>query len=69
MRKRLRGLGASLDYPVVYSLEQPRKGTEHRPLDGLVAGRARSVNGTISYLPALFGLTAAGWVIREMIEG
>lgn len=69
MRKRLRRLGASLDYPVVYSLEQPRKGTEHRPIDGPVPGRARSVNGTISYLPALFGLTAAGWAIRALIEG
>jgi tRNA threonylcarbamoyladenosine dehydratase len=68
MRKRMRRLDASLDYPVVYSLEEPRKGTEHRPLDGPVAGRARSVNGTISYLPALFGLTAAGWVIRELLE-
>lgn len=68
MRKRLRRLGASLDYPVVYSLEEPRKGTEHRPIDGPVPGRARSINGTISYLPALFGLTAAGWAIRELIE-
>jgi len=68
LRKQLRRLGASLDYPVVYSLEVPRKGTEHRPIDGPVSGRARSVNGTISYLPALFGLTAAGWVLREIIE-
>ena len=67
LRKQLRRLGASLDYPVVYSLEVPRKGTEHRPIDGPVPGRARSVNGTISYLPALFGLTAAGWALREMM--
>jgi tRNA A37 threonylcarbamoyladenosine dehydratase len=68
MRKRMRRLEASLNYPVVYSLEDPRKGTEHRPLEGPVPGRARSVNGTISYLPALFGLTAAGWVIRELLD-
>jgi len=66
MRKRLRRLDASLDYPVVYSLEIPRKGTEHRPIDSPTPGRARSVNGTISYLPALFGLTAAGFVIRRL---
>ncbi len=65
MRKRLRRLGAHLDYPVVFSIEQPRKGTEHRPVgDG---GRPRSVNGTISYLPAIFGLTAAGHVIQTLI--
>ncbi|MBS0002532.1 MAG: tRNA threonylcarbamoyladenosine dehydratase [Thioalkalivibrio sp.] len=68
LRKQLRRLGARLDYPVVYSLEVPRKGTEHCPIDGPVPGRARSVNGTISYLPALFGLTAAGWVLREIID-
>ncbi|AHE97125.1 tRNA threonylcarbamoyladenosine dehydratase [Thioalkalivibrio paradoxus] len=67
MRKRLRRLEARLDYPVVYSLEEPRKGTEHRPIDGPVPGRARSVNGTIAHLPALFGLTAAGWVIQELL--
>lgn len=67
MRKRLRRMNAKLDYPVVYSLEIPRKGTEHRPLDSPIPGRARSVNGTISYLPALFGLTAAGWVLRDLL--
>lgn len=66
MRKRLRRLGASLDYPVVYSLEIPIKGTEHRPIDSSTPGRPRSINGTISYLPALFGLTAAGVVIRRL---
>ncbi|MGM0553857.1 MAG: tRNA threonylcarbamoyladenosine dehydratase [Pseudomonadota bacterium] len=65
MRKNLRRLGAHLDYPVVFSIEQPRKGTEHRPVaDG---ARPRSVNGTISYLPAIFGLTAAGHVIQNLI--
>jgi tRNA threonylcarbamoyladenosine dehydratase len=66
MRKQLRRIDGHLDYPVVYSLETPRKGTEHRPLDG--PGRARSTNGTIAYLPALFGLMAAGWAIQEWLE-
>lgn len=64
MRKNLRRMDARLDYPVVFSIEQPRKGTEHRPVEG---GRPRSVNGTISYLPAIFGLTAAGHVIQQLI--
>jgi tRNA A37 threonylcarbamoyladenosine dehydratase len=67
LRKRLRRLGAQLSYPVVYSLEQPIKGTEHRPLDGPNPGRARAVNGTISYLPPLFGYTLAGIAIRSLL--
>jgi tRNA threonylcarbamoyladenosine dehydratase len=68
LRKRLRRMGGSLDYPVVYSAEQPVKGTEHRPLDGPPPGRPRSVNGTISYLPPLFGFTLAGLVIRALLD-
>jgi tRNA A37 threonylcarbamoyladenosine dehydratase len=30
-------------------------------------GRDRAVNGTISYMPALFGLTIAGMVIKQII--
>lgn len=67
LRKRLRRMGASLDYPVVYSVEQPVKGTEHRPLNGPIPGRPRAVNGTISYLPPLFGYTLAGLVIRALL--
>jgi tRNA threonylcarbamoyladenosine dehydratase len=70
MRRRLRKIGGSLDYPVVYSTEQPVKGSEHRPV-GSVAhpGRPRSVNGTISYLPALFGVMLGGFVVRELLAG
>ncbi|EHQ51320.1 UBA/THIF-type NAD/FAD binding protein [Ectothiorhodospira sp. PHS-1] len=66
MRKRLRRLGAHLDYPVVHSSETAIKGTEHRPIEGPVSGRARAVNGTISYMPGLFGLMLAGQVIRTL---
>ncbi|MCG5500704.1 tRNA threonylcarbamoyladenosine dehydratase [Ectothiorhodospira lacustris] len=67
MRKRLRRLGAHLDYPVVHSTETAIKGTEHRPIEGPVSGRARAVNGTISYMPGLFGLMLAGHVIQNLI--
>jgi len=68
MRRRLRKIGGSLDYPVVYSTEQPAKGTEHRPVGSDThPGRARSVNGTISYLPALFGIMLGGFVVRELL--
>jgi tRNA A37 threonylcarbamoyladenosine dehydratase len=67
MRGQMRKLGASLDYPVVYSNEIPVKGLPHQPLDGDTPGRPRAVNGTISYLPGLFGLMLAGLVIREIL--
>jgi tRNA A37 threonylcarbamoyladenosine dehydratase len=68
MRGQMRKLGASLDYPVVYSNEIPVKGLPHQPLDGDTPGRPRAVNGTISYMPGLFGLMLTGLVIQELLE-
>ena len=65
MRTRLRRLGASLDYPVVFSDEQPVKGLPHQPVEG--GGQPRAVNGTISYMPGLFGLMLAGHAIRQLM--
>ncbi len=67
MRGQIRKLGASMDYPVVYSNEIPVKGLPHQPVDGATQGRPRAVNGSISYLPGLFGLMLAGFVIRQFI--
>jgi tRNA A37 threonylcarbamoyladenosine dehydratase len=68
MRRQLRKIGGSLDYPVVYSTETPVKGTEHRPVGSEAQpGRARSVNGTISYLPALFGVMLGGYVVKALL--
>lgn len=66
MRGQMRRLGASLDYPVVYSDEIPVKGLPHQPLDGPTPGRPRAVNGTTSYMPGLFGLMLAGFAIRQL---
>jgi tRNA threonylcarbamoyladenosine dehydratase len=68
MRGSMRKLGASLDYPVVFSDEVPVKGLPHQPIDSDNPGRPRAVNGTISYLPGLFGMMLAGHAIRELIE-
>jgi len=65
MRRRLRRLGADLNYPVVYSDELPKKGSEHQPVEG---GRARSVNGTISFLPAVLGLMLASAVVNSLLD-
>ncbi|MCK5812979.1 MAG: tRNA threonylcarbamoyladenosine dehydratase [Cocleimonas sp.] len=64
MRQRMRKAGGSLKYPVVFSDEIPRKGTEHRPIEDDPSAHPRSTNGTISYLPSLFGLNMAGYVIK-----
>lgn len=68
MRGQMRKLGASLNYPVVYSNEIPIKGLPHQPLDGDTPGRPRAVNGTVSYMPGLFGLMLAGHVIKDLID-
>ena len=68
MRRSVKILDGNLNYPVVFSTEVPKKGSSHQAVfqDGKAA-KSRSVNGTISYLPGLFGLMMAGHVIQEML--
>lgn len=66
MRRVLRGRGGSLDYPVIFSDEVPRKPLPHQPVSG-TPGRARAVNGTISYMPALFGIMMAGYIVERLL--
>ncbi|MEJ2060226.1 MAG: tRNA threonylcarbamoyladenosine dehydratase [Gammaproteobacteria bacterium] len=69
MRRHLKRLGASLRYPVVFSTEIPRKGSSHQPVGSPDnPGRPRAVNGTISYLPALFGIMLAGVAIQALLD-
>jgi hypothetical protein len=37
------------------------------PPEEVSRGRPRAVNGTVSYMPALFGLTLAGVAIRKVL--
>jgi tRNA A37 threonylcarbamoyladenosine dehydratase len=67
LRRKLRELNAPLDYPVVYSDEPRRPPLPHQPVGGETPGRPRAVNGTISYLPALFGVMLAGFIIRRLL--
>ncbi|MCU0807367.1 MAG: tRNA threonylcarbamoyladenosine dehydratase [Candidatus Contendobacter sp.] len=67
LRHKLRELNAPLNYPVVYSDEPRRPPLPHQPVGGDTPGRPRAVNGTISYLPALFGVMLAGVVIRRLL--
>src|SRR5574340_1249094 len=64
MRKRLqRHYGIHKGILTVYSDEQPRAPLPPEPVDGV--GRPRAVNGTISYMPPLFGYMLAGAVIKD----
>lgn len=67
LRRTLKAHGANLSYPVVYSDEPRRQPLPHQPVGGDVPGRARAVNGTISYLPALFGIMMAGHIIQTLL--
>lgn len=67
MRKRLqRHYGIHKGILTVYSDEPPSAPLPPQPVDG--PGRPRAVNGTISYMPPLFGYMLAGAVIQRLLE-
>ena len=64
MRKRLRNEEVYKGVLTVFSDEYPSAPLPPEPTG---RGRPRSVNGTISYMPALFGFTLAGAVIQRLL--
>lgn len=71
VRKFLRRRGVKLDFPCVYSSENPLAPDSEMDIDDeqtIERGRKRQVIGSISYMPAIMGMMAASWVIRELIE-
>lgn len=65
VRKRLRKLGVKKGIQCVFSIEEvPQDAIE--AVSGIE--NKRSTVGTISYLPAAFGLNCAGIVIKELIK-
>lgn len=67
MRKRLqRHYAIRKGVLTVFSDEQPHPPLPPEPVDG--PGRPRAVNGTISYMPPIFGLMLAGAVIKRLLE-
>jgi tRNA A37 threonylcarbamoyladenosine dehydratase len=66
MRTRLRKHhGINKGILTVFSDEQASDPLPPQPTD---RGRARAVNGTISYMPPLFGLMLAGAVLTRLLE-
>ncbi len=66
VRKRLRRMNYNYGIKVVYSDEFVSK--EKMQLAEMGTLYKRSYYGTISYMPAMFGLTMASWVIRKIIN-
>ena len=66
MRKRLRRRGIARGVLTVFSDEPGRRPLPPVAVEG--PGRARAVNGTISYMPPLFGLMLAGAVVKALLE-
>lgn len=64
LRAQLRKRGVGRGIQTVYSLESPLPPLPPEPVS---RGRARAVNGTVSYMPSIFGLTLAGLVINHII--
>ncbi len=65
VRHRLKRQGIETGVLTVYS-DEP--GRPPRPPEPTAHARARAVNGTLSYLPPLFGLMLAGAVIQRLID-
>jgi len=68
LRAQLRKLGGNLNYPVVFSPEPAINALPHEPIPGDSDARPRATNGTISYLPNIFGFMVAGYAIQQMLE-
>lgn len=65
MRKRLKKHGITQGIQTVYSVENP---IETGELEMIECGRDRVVNGSISYMPALFGLMLSGLVLDHLAQ-
>jgi len=68
LRRKLRRAGASLDYPVAFSGEFPIKPLPQEAVSDDPDVLPRAVNGTISYMPNLFGFMLAGFVIKQLLD-
>jgi tRNA A37 threonylcarbamoyladenosine dehydratase len=65
VRQRLRKAGIGRGITCVASRELPRAAG---PIEAVGEGRARVVNGTISYMPALFGIMLSGALLSDLLS-
>lgn len=72
VRQRLHRLGVRTGIRCVYSVEPARNTLPHRPEDAgdhFGTGRRRTPIGTVSYMPALFGLRVAQEALGLLLDG
>lgn len=73
IRKRLKGFGIEKGVTVVFSVEPPITAFKPDSIGKnqcevtLKRGRPRTVQGSISYIPAIFGMTLAGLAVQIII--
>jgi len=69
VRKLLHKKGIRGHFPCVYSSELPIvPENDVSDEEGIIKDRQRKVIGSISYLPAVMGLMAASYVIRDVLK-
>jgi tRNA threonylcarbamoyladenosine dehydratase len=73
VRKFLRRRGIACGIPVIYSSEFPIKefAEDSIPLDETISarGRSRVTIGSVGYMPAIMGMWAASYIIRNIASG
>jgi len=67
LRRRLRQLQVPLNYPVVYSTESSHLSAPPQE-SSTPAHPSRTINGSIAYLPALFGMMIAGVMVQQLMR-
>ena len=65
MRQRLKKQRISNGVMTVFSTELPK---DPGPMEDIEGARGRVVNGTASYMPGIFGLMLAGYVIQQLVK-
>jgi len=65
MRQRLKKQGIKKGVMTVFSTELPKA---PGPMEEIEGARGRVVNGTASYMPGIFGLMLAGYVITSIAQ-
>jgi tRNA A37 threonylcarbamoyladenosine dehydratase len=71
IRRRLRLKRIKMKFPVVFSREVGIKALAHEQIaeeEIESKGRPKAVNGTISYMPNIFGLYMASYIINEILK-
>ncbi|WP_291512144.1 tRNA threonylcarbamoyladenosine dehydratase [Acidithiobacillus sp.] len=68
VRALLRKAGGSLDLWTVYSRETPRPTAPAEAPTAGPGGRGKTINGTISYMPAFFGLWLSSAILQHALR-